>query len=34
MAKDAMSNESAEDPKDMKCTGWFDDISLVWTNAP
>jgi hypothetical protein len=31
MAKVAMSNESAEDPKHMKCTGWFDDISLTWT---
>jgi hypothetical protein len=34
MWKSAMSNESAEDPKHMKCTGWFDDISLVWTNSP
>jgi hypothetical protein len=34
MAKDAMSNENAEDPKHMKCTGWFDDISLVWTSSP
>lgn len=31
MAKNAMSNENAEDPKHMKCTGWFDDISLTWT---
>jgi hypothetical protein len=31
MAKDAMSNESAEDMKHAKCVGWFDDISLTWT---
>jgi len=31
MAKDWMPAEVAEDPKHMKCTGWFDDISLTWT---
>jgi hypothetical protein len=29
MWKDAMSNESAEDPKHMKCSAWFDDVSLT-----
>jgi hypothetical protein len=32
MGKDAMSNESAEDMKHAKCSGWFDDISLTWTS--
>jgi hypothetical protein len=31
MAKGAMSNESPEDPKHMKCSGWFDDFSLTLT---
>ena len=31
MFKSAMSNESAEDPKHMKSSAWFDDISLTWT---
>jgi hypothetical protein len=31
MAKSAMSNESAEDAKHMKCSAWFDDFSLTLT---